>query len=43
MNTDDRGERAVPGKDELQRAVDERVSAAEQAAGNEPVVNAARA
>jgi 1,4-alpha-glucan branching enzyme len=47
MTTDDRGTdpgtTPVAGKDELQRAVDERVAAAEAAAGNEPVVNAAPA
>src|SRR4051794_31539706 len=44
MTTDDRGnERGtvpVAGKDDLQRAVDEKVAAAEAAAGNEPVMNA---
>jgi 1,4-alpha-glucan branching enzyme len=44
MTTDDRGSapgtEAVAGKDDLQRAVEERVAAAEAAAGSEPVVNA---
>ncbi|MCW2742908.1 MAG: glgB [Blastococcus sp.] len=40
MTTDDRGGRPVADKAELQRAVDERVARAEQAAGNEPIVNA---
>jgi 1,4-alpha-glucan branching enzyme len=40
MTTDDRGRE--PGND-LQRAVDEKVAAAEAAAGNEPVVDAAPA
>jgi 1,4-alpha-glucan branching enzyme len=44
MTTDDRGNEPgtvpVAGKDDLQRAVDEKVAAAEADAGNEPVVNA---
>src|SRR3954447_24469280 len=47
MTTDDRGSAPGPepvaGKDDLQRAVEERVAAAEAAAGSEPVVNAAPA
>src|SRR3954451_11603160 len=47
MTTDDRGTapgtEPVAGKDDLQRAVEERVAAAEAAAGSEPVVNAAPA
>src|SRR4051794_12959686 len=43
MSTDDRGGSPVSGKDDLQRAVDERVAAVEEAAGSEPVVNAAPA
>jgi 1,4-alpha-glucan branching enzyme len=43
MTTEDRGDRPVAGKDDLQRAVDERVAAAEAAAGSEPIVNAAPA
>ncbi|WP_206340319.1 1,4-alpha-glucan branching protein GlgB [Blastococcus litoris] len=38
MTTDDSG--PVAGKDDLQRAVEERVAAAEAAAGTDPVVNA---
>ena len=44
MTTDDRnttsGTRPVSDKDDLQRAVDEKVAAAEAAAGSEPIVNA---
>ncbi|RBY87189.1 1,4-alpha-glucan branching enzyme [Blastococcus sp. TBT05-19] len=43
MTTDDRGENPVQGKDELQRAVEEKVAQAEAAAGSEPPVNAAPA
>jgi 1,4-alpha-glucan branching enzyme len=43
MTTDDRGSTSDSGpvadKDDLQRAVDERVAAVEAAAGNDPVVN----
>jgi 1,4-alpha-glucan branching enzyme len=45
MTTDDRGtspgDAPVAGRDDLQRAVDEQVAAAQAAAENEPVVNAA--
>jgi 1,4-alpha-glucan branching enzyme len=41
MSTDDRDQ--VPDKDELRRAVDEKVAAAATAAGDEPIVNAASA
>jgi 1,4-alpha-glucan branching enzyme len=34
MSTDDRGQRPVADKDDLQRAVDERVAQAEAAAAN---------
>ncbi len=40
MTTDDRDERPVADKDDLQRAVEEKVAQAEVAAGSEPVVNA---
>ncbi|MCA0146440.1 1,4-alpha-glucan branching protein GlgB [Blastococcus sp. LR1] len=43
MTTDDRGESRVQSKDDLQRAVDEKVAQAEFAAGSEPPVNAAPA
>jgi 1,4-alpha-glucan branching enzyme len=43
MTTDDRGESRVQSKDDLQRAVDEKVAQAEAAAGSEPPVNAAPA
>jgi 1,4-alpha-glucan branching enzyme len=43
MTTEDRGDRPVADKDDLQRAVDERVAAAEAAAGSEPIVNASPA
>ena len=38
MSTDDRDQ--VPDKDELRRAVDDKVAAAATAAGDEPIVNA---
>src|SRR5688572_31868131 len=40
MSTDEGADRPIADKDDLQRAVDERVAAAETAAGTEPVVNA---
>ncbi|MCF6505928.1 1,4-alpha-glucan branching protein GlgB [Blastococcus sp. MG754426] len=40
MTTDDRGDSPVAGKDDLQRAVEEKVAQAEAAAGSEPPVNA---
>ena len=44
MTTDDRGtapgNAPAAGKDDLQRAVDERVAGAQAAAGDEPIVNA---
>src|SRR5918998_1260907 len=47
MTTDDRGTTPDSGpvadKDDLQRAVEERVAAVEEAAGTDPVVNAAPA
>ena len=46
MTSDERGtpdSGQVAGKDDLQRAVEERVAAAEAAAGTEPVINAAPA
>ncbi|WP_205730118.1 1,4-alpha-glucan branching protein GlgB [Blastococcus sp. TF02-8] len=43
MTTDDRGENTVQSKDDLQRAVEEKVAQAEAAAGSEPPVNASPA
>ncbi len=40
MTSDEGTDRPLADKDELQRAVDERVAAAQAAAGNDPVVNA---
>ncbi|TQN41752.1 1,4-alpha-glucan branching enzyme [Blastococcus colisei] len=40
MTSDERGARPVSDKDDLQRAVEEKVEAADAVAGSEPVVNA---
>ncbi len=40
MTTDDRDERPVADKDDLRRAVEDKVAQAEVTAGSEPVVNA---